>query len=333
MTSFPFLEEWFGFHAGREVLTGTAPHFSRDFIEKPEQLASYVQERDASKRPSYMSVQPFSERNQPFGLEKLFFDFDCEEDIIKAWKEAHKFAETLIQYYRIMPFLTFSGGKGYHVYTFLTETVSFREWNLKRAKRVYETLQRKLLKGLEFETLDSAVLGDIKRLARVPFSRHQKTGKTCSPITLSHQFYEPQSLTVFRECGLDTSLLEPVCKELKAEEKLKKVLSKNVRKFSSEKIHEIRPCITAALSQDLRGHRNSHLMRLAIAVEHLHKGVSPSQVVELFRGQADFDEDKSRYFVEDAQRKGYKPFKCKTIQKLGFCLKEKCPIWSGKHGH
>jgi DNA primase large subunit len=49
-------------------------------------------------------------------------------------------------------------------------------------------------------------------------------------------------------------------------------------------------------------------------------------VVDLFRGQSDFNEEKTRYFVEDAAKKGYKPFRCSTILELGFCLGEQCSL-------
>jgi len=61
-------------------------------------------------------------------------------------------------------------------------------------------------------------------------------------------------------------------------------------------------------------------MRLAVAVEHLHLGMKPSEIAPLFQSQSDYDYEKSLSYVEDAQKRGYKPFKCKTIQALGFCL-------------
>jgi len=68
-------------------------------------------------------------------------------------------------------------------------------------------------------------------------------------------------------------------------------------------------------------------MRVAIATEYLHKGASTEQVVNLFQGQADFgDGSRARYYVADILRKGYKPFKCKTIRELGFCLGASCPL-------
>jgi hypothetical protein len=111
--------------AGREIFN---PVEGRLFIEKPEELEQYIQKCRSAKAPAWVSVQPYSERGQVFGLEKLFFDFDYEKDTAKAWKDASYFAESLVQYYNIVPFITFSGNKGYHVYVFLTRTVTFPTW-------------------------------------------------------------------------------------------------------------------------------------------------------------------------------------------------------------
>jgi len=75
----------------------------------------------------------------------------------------------------------------------------------------------------------------------------------------------------------------------------------------------------AALNKQLEG-QGGHLMRLAIAVEHLHLGMKPSEVASLFQSQSDYDYEKSLRFIEDARRRCYKPFKCRTIRELGFCL-------------
>jgi hypothetical protein len=316
-----FFSEWFGSHAGREF-----GNPERWFTEKPEDLEKHIENSTKKGLPCYCSVQPYRERDQPFGLEKMFYDFDSEKNTSKAWKEVLKFAETLIKYYKILPFITFSGNKGYHVYVFLDRVVSFQTFQIGFAKKVYMLLQKKLLKGLDFETLDSAILGDIKRLARLPFSIHEKTGKMCSPLSLSHVFIKPKNLEIYKEYSLDTNILEKVCKELKAEEKWHKHLSETRVGFKSLTSHRVRPCIKVAVSLPLN-HGEGHKMRLAIVAEYLKRGSSVDQIIDLFRGQKDFNERKTRYFVEDAQHKGYKPFKCKTIKELGFCIKNECKIY------
>jgi hypothetical protein len=219
-----------------------------------------------------MSVQPYNARDQPFGLEKIFFDFDSKGDLAKAWKEAKAFAQALTKYYNVHPFLAFSGSKGYHVYVFLESMVTFPTWRLDFVKHIYETLQRKLLKGLQFETLDPAVIGDIKRLARVPFSIHEKTGKQCVPVDMQGNLgcNVSNNLEEYREHGLDTKIIEIVCKELKAQEKWEELRSQRRSKLS-KKASGIRPCAQEASLKPLHS-GTGHKMRLAIAAEFLNKG-------------------------------------------------------------
>jgi len=331
-----FYRDWFGLHGGREILL-TYDNDRRDrlFIRSAEELEDYVNLCRVMKAPAYVSVQPFQERDRPLGLEKLFFEFDCEADPKKAWEDAKRLSEAIMEFYEAVPFLKFSGRKGYHLDLFLRQTVAFdlRIHPLPFVKAVYSKLQEKLLLGLKLPTLDRQVLGDIKRLERVPYSLHEKSGKTCQPITFEGEPIPPEkcSLEDYRESGLPISLLRQVIHEVANEEKWRNLFRKRLEKYGwkPKNAGEIRPCIREALNKPLEG-ENGHLMRLAVACEFLNKGYSVDQIVDLFRSQRDFSEQKTRYYVEDAKKKAYKPFKCETIRKLGFCLGSSCPIFSKK---
>ena len=270
-----------------------------------------------------MSVQPYRSRDVIFGLERFYFDFDCEKDPDKAWKEARKFACDLNMYYYAKPLLVFSGCKGYHVYLWLWSTVETTTHRSEFVKAVYDRMQRKLLKGLKFETLDPAPIGDIKRLSRVPYSLHDKTGRVCQPVNLDGEPITIQSLEEYWRHGLGRRFLEKACREVKLRESWVKT-RRPQRAFKPT--GQVRPCIEAALKVPLdRG--EGHKMRIAIATEYLNKGFSVPQVVDLFGSQLDFNESKTRYFIVDIQRKSYAPFRCKTIRDLGFCLGTSCPIY------
>jgi DNA primase large subunit len=75
----------------------------------------------------------------------------------------------------------------------------------------------------------------------------------------------------------------------------------------------------AALNKQLED-KGGHLMRLTIVIEHLHLGMKPLEIAPLSKSQSDYDYEKSLRFIEDARRRYYKPFKCRTIRELGFCL-------------
>ena len=262
-------------------------------------------------------MQPYQERGQILGLEKLFFDFDSK-DLSAAWKDTEILTNALTKYYNLTPFITFSGRKGYHVYVFLRNVV--QTWPIHRdqfVKKIYRKLQEKILKGLDLETLDPNIIGDIQRLARVPYSTHEKSGKLCDPIG-------PLDPAYCRRHGLDTNMVEPICKEIIAERKWQKSFSRRKTAVGSYPSSKIRPCTTHALTLPLHTGAG-HKMRLAIAAEHLNKGYSVNQTVQLFRSQVDFgDGSKTRYYVQDISKKHYKPLKCKTIQELGYCLDD-CP--------
>ena len=320
-----FLKEWFGAYAGREL--GNPARF---FASNPEEMIDFIIKCKAEKKPCYMSVQPYEAQDQPCMLERLFFDFDCEADTSRAWQEAVKFAETLIKFYGVLPFLVFSGRKGYHAYVFLQKPVAFSADKIEFAKQLYERLQRKLLKGLEFETLDSNVIGDIKRLARIPYSVHEETGRICQPVALNGRSYEPRSLEIFRVYGLDTGMVQQVVRELRVEDMLRHALAN--KKHHVNKIGGVRPCIRAALEGrfgPLEG-ENGHLMRLAIARELLHAGHAAEQVVEMFRDSPaipDFKHEKTAYYVNYLKAHPSKPVRCVRIREWGFCLGNSCPLY------
>jgi len=321
LQSSSFLFEWFGIHGGREIFIKN--HRTREFINTSEQLENYTRDCKALKSPCFVSVQPYRDRNSIFGLEKLFFDFDCKENPGKAWKDVTKFAHILRDYYGLKSLVTFSGRKGYHLYVWLWSTVQIHTEREEFIKNVYDGLQKKLLKGLKFETLDPNPLGDIKRLARLPYSIHEETGKVCQPINLKHEPITIPKLEEYRRHGLDSRFLEKVCKEVKIRDKIK--IPRFSKTFKSS--GEVRPCIEAAIHANLES-ETGHKMRLAIACEYLNNGKSIEETATLFQGQPDYGNGlKSHYFVKDAKAKGYKPFKCSTISQLGFCLREKCAIW------
>lgn len=317
-----FWRVWFGLHAGREVLQ-PAPR-ERVFLERVEDLASYMEVCRSVGAPAWMSVHPYRERDVVFGLEKLFFDFDSKtdpRDLDKAWGEVHDFALKLQKYYGIKPLLVFSGRKGYHLYVFLWSTVQFHVHRQEVAKEVYSKLQEKLLKGLVYETLDRQVIGDIKRLARIPYSIHEKTGRTCQPLALDRQplWLGPNNLHVLRKRGIHRELLEKVCKEASAEKDLNQR-----RGFKPHLGHDkVRPCVEATLhAPDL-----THKMKVAIVAEYHQAGLSQKQIELLFQDRPDYQAHHTQYQVNHVLKGGYRPFRCSTIQTLGYCLREACPIF------
>jgi len=58
----------------------------------------------------------------------------------------------------------------------------------------------------------------------------------------------------------------------------------------------------------------THRQRLAVVCELLAAGKSDDEIVSIFSKQTDFNESKTRYFVEHARRRGYRPFRLRTLE-------------------
>ena len=310
-----FWQEWLGVE-GREVLM---PKFGRAFLQDSRGFINYIDLSASEGAPCYVSVNPFKERDKLLGVERIFFDVDLPAQLDKAWEQTKAFAEALRRFYGIEPLVCFSGAKGYHVYAFLWSTIrsDSAEW----LRRIYARLQRVILEGLKVEGLDVHVVGDPKRLARVPYSTHEKTGQLCVPITLDKEPMPPKDLKLdyYREHGIREALLKSVIEDLKREELKPRVLRVWSNAYRSK---GIRPCIEAALHSDI-----SHLMRVAVVAEYSKIGLGEGEIIEKFRearADIDFNEKTTAYQVHDIATGGYKPFTCARIRELGYCL-DPCP--------
>lgn len=307
-----------GQHKGmRDGLTYSA---NRVLVKTLDELLELKRKNETAGLSVYLSVQPFLERDKMFSIERLFFEFDNEANPKLAVEEALTFAERVRYFYNAEPLICLSGFKGAHVHLWLKKAVEIGE-HFDFAKDLYREAQETLLLGLKPKTIDVKILGDLKRLSRLPYSTHEKSGRLCQPINLNGEPLKPGEINLdfHVEHGLSLELLEHSSKRLKEKmEALKKASQKRGIKVSG-----IRPCIQEALNKPLHG-GTGHLMRLAIACEHLAAGYSTEEIIGLFRNQDDFNERKTRYFIEHAQRSGYKPFKCEKIRELGYCLGERC---------
>jgi DNA primase large subunit len=143
---------------------------------------------------------------------------------------------------------------------------------------------------------------------------HQETSSLCAPVTLGGKPYIPEGLNAYRT--LDTKLLGSIIRELKNREKFQDA-KPNFGKIKKD--GNVRPCILAALDRPLEG-GNGHLMRLAVAREFLNAGYNVDEIIPLFKNQSDFKLEKTRYYVEHAAKNPTKPFTCRKIRELGYCL-------------
>jgi len=235
----------------------------------------------------------------------IFVDIDLPNALDRARRILHRILHYLRVKYDISPYTQFSGAKGYHILIPL-ESIEVNPPSL--ASDFLRFLQLKLSLGY----CDPQLLGDVVRLVRLPNTYNSKAIK-------NDQDGLVRIVQEWDGRRLDTGLLWEEFRLKKLEEELSRKEKKPKPEIVDFDRKDPRPCIAEALRHPLK-EGNGHLMRLAVAAEYLNLGKSPSEIAQLFQYQSDYSYEKSLYFVEDAQKRGYKPFKCKTIQSLGYCL-------------
>jgi hypothetical protein len=307
-----FWKAWFGL-TGREV---GMPF--RTYCQDEQAFLAFINSCMNRQNPSYVSVNPYSARNQLYGLEKLYFDFDCREDPNRAWIEAQDFAHVLIERFRVKPLLVFSGMKGYHVYVWLWNVVTITSNEAWFIKNVCQQLQQQLLHELHYHTLDFTPLGDVKRLARIPYTLHQESKQRCQPVFLSHDPRSPSSIDLeeHRRHGITQTFFSQV---VKAVQQAHHQLTQKRKKYDRRVLSRIRAPIQQLMDRALRGERLGHMQRLAVACELIALRWRDDDICEIFRLQEDFNMTTTLYMIRHARKMKYRPF---TIERLNRIINE-----------
>jgi len=113
-----------------------------------------------------------------------FLDFDHKTKPENALADSQRVSQFLRQH-NIAHWVQFSGSKGYHVHI-MHKPVTFRfHWSDGSAdalKAMIYQFQDHLRQTLGLNTMDESTMGDAKRLCRIPFTLHPKTGLFATPI-------------------------------------------------------------------------------------------------------------------------------------------------------
>jgi len=174
----------------RELAFEKGEVFRRNiFYSNADQMVADILKRVDSHNV-YVSVCSFNEYNEAW-IDRLFFDFDAgkKEDfdvfsdegrktLEDVFNEAKRLALFLEERYEAKSLILFTGNRGFHVYIFTIPVL------LKSPKETLKRLGEWIIKKLDLKYVDVKVIGDIRRVARAPYSKHQKTGLFCVPVTL-----------------------------------------------------------------------------------------------------------------------------------------------------
>lgn len=132
------------------------------------------------KRTAFMSHNRFA-KNQPgkkvlpvaIDVGAIMFDFDSGK-----LSKTHKDAKRLYRYLKkqgVPAIALFTGSKGFHIHALLrpaTFRFNYRDGSAESLKTIVRQIQRFLKEKCGLETLDEQVVGEPKKLARIPYSWH-----------------------------------------------------------------------------------------------------------------------------------------------------------------
>jgi len=275
-------------------------------------------------------------------IDKIFFDID-DKDIEKAFEVAAKLYSWLRDNgFTVIPIAT--GKKGFQLHVLL-EPLRYSNLCEKKKKELlanaaYYIIEKAGLTdedGEPMSQIDTHVIGDVRRLCRVPNTLRPPENKSFCV------FLPPN----FDEMGIDDVVeytkhlsleYNYEINELKnlfdfpivlTEKRKKKIARMDARRLRApENIREylkrlLRPCIF----EELLRAEPYHFIRVAATIDLLRLGFTIDEIVKMYSllGWTDFDYDKTRYQVEHIAEKGYSPYSCKKLRKLlGNRYCEKC---------
>ena len=222
----------------------------------------------------------------------------------------------------------FSGMKGFHLYIdfrpiYLPENVSFKSLILYLFNR---------LQLLRHHCSDPNVIGDLRRLSRVPYTRHLESNMYCVPIDPTEDLSD---ILEYAENPLADP--RPIHFNPKAGNELRKhivdILSRSrvfaekiiVRKSERPKHigHLPPPCIRAWLRELKETGELDHYARLNLAIYFLRKGRSIDYIDAIFRTYSkDYNPRKTRYQIEYAKKyrgRGLLMWSCPHLIDLDLC--------------
>jgi len=124
----------------------------------------------------------------------VFLDIDLKNNLKKARSVALKIAENIKKDFGGRPHIQFSGSKGYHV---IQPIKPVKCESIEEAKEFLKYIQT-VFAGRYSKYVDRCVLGDVKRLFRIPYSIHGETGNLVEVIRkwnhnriyLNHIYYK-----------------------------------------------------------------------------------------------------------------------------------------------
>lgn len=314
MNKLDFLEQWFG----REKRSLGIPY--QTLVGSPLRVYHHMAQWSY---PVFLSVNPYTPEGKIAYIEKLYFDFDSPDPSL-AWIDCLAFTNKIRAMWGIDDLIIRSGHKGFNAYVWLTTPYSGDDpgsATQEELKEKYTALQNQLIGCDPYPTLDRHVIGDIRRIARVPYSLHQVTGNLVVPVNIDGEPYDlPSDFIVHHKLyGINPFgyFYTP--------QKIPSRITRPLATHNQTKTTELRPCMQSIV-ESASVHDPAHKLKVCLVAELYEKGYSENAIVAFFSGMSGFNEAITRSQIRSVIG-NYKPFRCSTIRALGGCVGASCRFY------
>jgi len=291
----PYRQVWLNHIRSNEVIAFPRDYnlYRRKLLSEKQYLTSCQHAHD-NKLEMFTSVYGEYEMNNHI-ITTFFYDIDIDHAGIDSVYELIARSENLISKTRVI----YTGHRGIHVYVDIHPT---RVQDLRQASEFVAELL-----GIR-DIVDKQVLGDWKRMCRVPGSFHKKTGE-------------------------ESIVINPI-----TDSELKKLLTDIIRaRYGSKSVREFKvnipppvketvtilgeppACVLYLLGKLFVGQDLSHQARIHLGVYLLHLGLTPEEASVLFATQSDFNPEYTLYQLRWLQERNYKMYSCMRARELGLC--------------
>jgi len=213
----------------------------------------------------------------------------------------------------------FSGGKGFHVFldfepVFLPRFLSFRSVCIRLLREI----------GIA-DLIDTRVVGDWRRVSRIPYTINSKRNLYCYPVDPTetlHNIIEMARKPRARRIRVDRRNCRPIRQMIidiiRSYGRTYKRTAHTVIK-KRKKGFVLPPCVSHWLAELGKTHELDHYARLNLAIFLIRHGWSVDDIVSVFSIANDFDEARTRYQIEYAKSRDLLMWSCHKLIDLGLC--------------
>lgn len=296
----------------------------QQIVVSADELCSFFTDNNG-KRDCFVSTYCFPRYDAVLAsgtvvMDNLWCDFDSR-DLTKPYEDVRMAVSELHDAGIAHVAQLFSGQKGFHLHIPLTPTVM-------STKRAHALVLRAHRWFFKYPTFDRGIVGDIRRLRRMPMSIHPKTGLKCIPVDV-----ETQTLQEILSAARDGSMTSV---DLAPNPSLGPILTDEPRpdpiiitqdRFREDYPDLVRtflpyPCLLNAIMQAEAPHRARAFMVILLQ----HAGLSAQEVGTMVHGightyWSDYDAAVTQRHVDDIILKRYKWPTCDAFRStIGGCI-------------